>query len=47
MCALSYFGAYEAIKRGLAPKGANTGELNLLHVLTAGGLAGMAMVGGP
>jgi hypothetical protein len=40
----SYFGAYEAIKRSLAPKGKDAGELNLLHVLTAGGLAGMAMV---
>lgn len=40
----AYFGAYEAIKRSLTPKGADASELNLLHVLTAGGLAGMAMV---
>jgi hypothetical protein len=43
----SYFASYELIKRGLAPKGADASELNLLHVLTAGGLAGMAMVSGP
>jgi hypothetical protein len=41
---VSYFAAYELIKRGLTPKGAEKAELNLLHVLTAGGLAGMAMV---
>ncbi|PWN88407.1 mitochondrial carrier [Acaromyces ingoldii] len=39
----AYFGAYEAIKRGLTPAGADPSQLNLLHVLTAGGLAGMAM----
>lgn len=39
----AYFGAYEAIKRGLTPAGQDPAELNLLNVLTAGGLAGMAM----
>lgn len=39
----AYFGAYEAIKRGLTPAGQDPSQLNLLNVLTAGGLAGMAM----
>ncbi|MCO5585331.1 hypothetical protein L7F22_039264 [Adiantum nelumboides] len=39
----AYFGAYEAIKRGLTPAGQDPSQLNMLNVLTAGGLAGMAM----
>lgn len=39
----AYFGAYEAIKRSLTPKDADAKDLNLMTVLTAGGLAGMAM----
>jgi len=39
----AYFCAYEVIKRGLTPAGADPADLNLLNVLTAGGLAGMSM----
>ncbi|PWN23134.1 mitochondrial carrier [Microstroma glucosiphilum] len=41
----AYFCSYEAIKRALAPKGADAQELNLLNVMIAGGTAGMAMWG--
>ncbi|KAL9939645.1 hypothetical protein V8E36_001462 [Tilletia maclaganii] len=39
----AYFCAYEAVKRLLTPPGASPSDLNLLNVITAGGLAGMAM----
>ncbi|CEH14786.1 carnitine acyl carnitine carrier [Ceraceosorus bombacis] len=39
----AYFCAYETIKAGLTPKGQDPSQLNLLNVLTAGGLAGMSM----
>lgn len=39
----SYFCSYETIKRALAGGADKAEELNLLHVMTAGGLAGMAM----
>ncbi len=39
----AYFCAYETAKKALTPPGQDPGELNLLSVLTAGGLAGMAM----
>lgn len=39
----AYFCAYEASKRLLTPAGQDPQELNFVNVLTAGGLAGMAM----
>lgn len=39
----AYFCAYEASKRMLTPAGQDPQQLNFLNVLTAGGLAGMAM----
>ncbi|WFD35114.1 carnitine transporter [Malassezia cuniculi] len=39
----AYFMAYEVAKKALTPKDANPDEVNLLNVITAGGLAGMAM----
>lgn len=42
----AYFATYEYTKRALSPKNADgkpTGELSLTAVLTAGGLAGIAM----
>ncbi|GAC98894.1 hypothetical protein PHSY_006489 [Pseudozyma hubeiensis SY62] len=39
----AYFCAYEASKRLLTPAGQDPQQLNFLNVLTAGGLAGMAM----
>lgn len=39
----AYFCAYEASKRLLTPAGQDPQQLNFVNVLTAGGLAGMAM----
>ncbi|KDN41423.1 mitochondrial carrier [Tilletiaria anomala UBC 951] len=39
----AYFCAYETVKKLLAPAGADPAQLNMLNVITAGGLAGMAM----
>lgn len=41
----AYFCAYEVSKRMLTPAGQDPQQLNFLNVLTAGGLAGMAMWG--
>lgn len=39
----AYFMAYEVAKKALTPKDAKADEVNILNVITAGGLAGMAM----
>ena len=39
----AYFMAYEVAKKALTPKDAKPDEVNILNVITAGGLAGMAM----
>lgn len=40
---LSYFVAYEVVKKALTPAGQDPSTLNLGAVITAGGLAGVAM----
>jgi hypothetical protein len=38
-----YFAAYEVTKKALAPANASSSDLNLGHVMLAGGTAGVAM----